>query len=97
LYFIPVGWTDELQPLDRYVFGALKAVCRRLFTSFCHEAGTRVTKPDAVAFLREDWDCLNPHVVEKGWGVYEDICGDRSDSDFWADDEFDELLDLDAF
>jgi hypothetical protein len=50
-----------------------------------------------VAFLREAWNRLNPHVVEKGWGVYEDICGDGSDSDFRADDELDELLDLDAF
>jgi hypothetical protein len=28
--FIPLGWTDTLQPLDRRVFGALKAYARQL-------------------------------------------------------------------
>jgi hypothetical protein len=36
LHFIPPGWTDELQPLDRYVFRALKSVCRRLFHRHHH-------------------------------------------------------------
>jgi hypothetical protein len=28
LMFIPPGNTDELQPIDRAVFGIMKAVCR---------------------------------------------------------------------
>jgi hypothetical protein len=31
LLFIPPGLTDELQPIDRFVFGAMKATCRRLY------------------------------------------------------------------
>jgi hypothetical protein len=27
LHFIPPGWTDELEPLDGYIFGALKSMC----------------------------------------------------------------------
>jgi hypothetical protein len=30
LHFIPAGLTYELQPFVRYVFGALKSICRRL-------------------------------------------------------------------
>jgi hypothetical protein len=33
----------------------------------------------------------------KGWGVYEDILGDGSDSEFKADDELDDSLGFDAF
>ena len=29
LVFVPPGMTDELQPLDRYIFGAMKSIARR--------------------------------------------------------------------
>jgi transposase len=66
LHFIPPGWTDELQPLDRYVFGALKSMCRRLFQRYCQECQARLKRVDAVGFLVEAWDRLEARVIEKG-------------------------------
>jgi hypothetical protein len=85
LQFIPAGWTDELQPLDRYVFGALKSICRRLFHRHyqVHEDG-QTRKPDAIKFLIEAWEALTVHVLQKAWGIYEDVFGDADDD---ADDE----------
>jgi hypothetical protein len=43
LHFIPPGCTDERQPLDRDVFGALKYMYRRPFQRFamgCKENGS---------------------------------------------------------
>jgi hypothetical protein len=34
LLFIPPGMTDQLQPLDCSVFGALKSICRKLFDPY---------------------------------------------------------------
>jgi hypothetical protein len=89
LHFIPAGWTDELQPLDRYVFGALKAIGRRLFHRHCqmHDDG-RTRKPDAIKFLIEAWEGLTIQVLQKAWGIYEDILGDAQDDE--DDDEWEE-------
>jgi hypothetical protein len=46
-----------------------------------------------VAFRREAWDCVDPPVVEKGWGVSDD----GSDDDSRADNELDDPLDFGAF
>lgn len=75
LHFIPAGWTDELQPLDRYVFGALKSMCRRLFHRFCQAEDPEVRRRDAVGFLCQAWDALTTNIIEKGWGIYEDVLG----------------------
>jgi hypothetical protein len=100
LHYIPPGWTDELQPLDRYVFGALKAICRRLFSRHCQELDPSVKRPDAARFVQEAWDALETHILEKGWGIFEDALG-LPDSDDDDDDEFDDptwdLADFDAF
>jgi hypothetical protein len=85
LHYIPPGWTDELQPLDRYVFGALKAICRRLFCRHCQESDANVRRPDAARFAQEAWDALETHIVEKGWGIFEDALG-SPDSDDYDDD-----------
>jgi hypothetical protein len=67
LHFIPAGWTDEVQPLDRDVFGALKAICRRLFASHCDAAeDATVAKSDAVRFLLEAWSAIEGALIEKG-------------------------------
>jgi hypothetical protein len=81
LHFIPAGWTDELQPLDPYVFGALKSACRRLFNRFCRAEEPEIRRRDAVAFLCRAWQDLATRVVEKSWGIYEDTLGDPCDFD----------------
>jgi hypothetical protein len=86
LHFIPAGWTDTLQPLDRYIFGALKSMCRRLFHRHLqHDDDGRITKPDAIQFLIEAWNTLSTSIVRKAWGIYEDVMGDPE-----ADDDDDE-------
>jgi hypothetical protein len=90
LHFIPPGWTDQLQPLDRYVFGALKSVCRRLFHRHCHvHIDGKTGKPDAIRFLIEAWESLAVGVFEKAWAIYEDILGEVGDDsdDEWLPDE----------
>jgi hypothetical protein len=93
LHFIPPGWTDELQPLDRYIFGALKSTCRRLFQRFCMGIeGERIRIADGVQFLKEAWDRLETKVIEAGWGIYEDALGDVSEADDESDGEWVEEL-----
>jgi hypothetical protein len=96
LRFIPPGWTDGLQPLDRYIFGAMKATCRRLFHRFCqHDATGRVKKRDAVRFLSEAWDNLDTRVIEKGWAIYEDVFGQADDENDGEDVEWEPNSDED--
>jgi hypothetical protein len=76
---IPPGWIDELQPLDRYVFGALKSMCRRLFQTPCQEDDARLKRPDAVGFLLE------------AWGIYEDVLGNPDDDDDLDDRDWQEF------
>jgi hypothetical protein len=86
-HFIPAGWTDSLQPLDRYIFGALKSMCRRLFHRHLqHHDDGRTTKPDAIQFLIEAWNTLATDIVRKAWGIYEDDMGGPEGDD--DDDEW---------
>jgi hypothetical protein len=80
LHFIPAEWTDELRPLDRDIFGTLKAICRRLLDPHCHAAqDASVVKANIARFLLEAWDVLELRVFEKGLAVSEDEVGDRAD------------------
>jgi transposase len=94
LHFIPPGWTDELQPLDRYIFGALKSICRRLFQRFCiGSAEERIRISDAVGFLREAWNQLETKVIARGWGIYEDVMGGPEEADDEDDGDWEEGMD----
>jgi hypothetical protein len=73
------------------VFGALKAMSRRLFPVCCNDCEARVAKPDAVAFLREARDRLEARAVEKGRGISDDVHGDGSD-ECDSDDDFEDLF-----
>jgi hypothetical protein len=94
---VHAGWTDELQPLDKYVFGAMKAMCGCLVHGHCeHSEDGRVSKSDMIRILVQIWESLEAHVIEKGWGVYEDTDGDGVAEDEWetALDSEEELDDL---
>jgi hypothetical protein len=58
--------TDRLQSLDRYVFGALKSSCRRLFDLYCadHPAAD-ANKPCAIQFLMEAWERISVDVLRR--------------------------------
>jgi transposase InsO family protein len=76
LWFIPAGHTDDLQPLDRAVFGALKAEFRRRFELECRQhPHHRVTKSGAIEILRQIWDDLEDPAISRGWQIYVDDFG----------------------
>ena len=73
LIFIPPGYTDELQPCDRRVFGALKATAKYLWSR--REAtnpGAKRTKIDAVQDMIAAWDTLSQSAIEEAWDIYVD-------------------------
>jgi hypothetical protein len=78
--FIPPGLIDEFQPLDRSVFGALKAACRRRrglhyrSNPFCLRH-----KKIAAAFLIRAWEGISMEVLDEAWarcdpGLEQDVC-----------------------
>lgn len=72
LVFIPPGLTDEFQPLDRFVFGAMKAACRRLYGSHCQsDPSCAMTRKTAAAFLIRAWEGVSPHVLDEAWSIYD--------------------------
>jgi hypothetical protein len=65
LHFIPPGLTDEFQPLDRKVFGTLKAIARRLFhEGLMSSPDKQRTKKDAVQDLVCAWEHVGAEVIE---------------------------------
>jgi hypothetical protein len=54
VHFIPAGLTYQYHPLDRAVFGCLKATVRSLYSRFVHDAaGGSATKRKVVEILQE--------------------------------------------
>jgi hypothetical protein len=86
LWFIPAGYTDELQPLDRAVFGVLKAIFRRRFEELCRQSPNgRVTRSIALEILKGIWKDLSLASIHEGWAIYEDDFGpdaDEADADW---------------
>jgi hypothetical protein len=71
LLFIPRGLTDDLQPLDRYVFRAMKGLCRRLYRMHCESAGSdEMTQQVATAFLLRAWKQVSPQTLGDAWSMY---------------------------
>jgi hypothetical protein len=59
--FILPGLTDELQPLDRFVFSAMKATCRQLYRIH-GQSGASYPMPQRLAagFLIRVWEGISP-------------------------------------
>ena len=73
LIFIPAGFTDELQPLDRAIFGVLKSHLRRLWRErFTDNPEAKFTKRVAVELLIPAWERISPELIAKSWAIYED-------------------------
>jgi hypothetical protein len=72
IHFIPAGYTDQLQPLDRRVFGSLKATAKHLFLMRTQGVGVvaKITKDEAVQMLVKAWAMLSTMVVESAWEIY---------------------------
>jgi hypothetical protein len=71
LVFIPPGCTDLLQPLDRRVFGVLKAYSREQWRVFHHETcGAKMTRAQMAANLVAAWNKIRPEVIDSAWDIY---------------------------
>jgi hypothetical protein len=63
--------TDQFQPLDRKIFGVLKAHAKHLFLQRIKERPRLGrTKGDAVQDLVEAWARLLPSTIEEAWDCY---------------------------
>ena len=72
LHYVPAGYTDEMQPLDIKVFGALKAKARSVFFNLINEhKELRSNKAIAAHVLGTCWDQLSSELLESAWKIYE--------------------------
>ena len=67
LRFIPAGMTDRLQPLDRWIFGALKSRARARFDRVWAQGQRPVDLCQAVLCLVDVWQSITCHEVLKAW------------------------------
>ena len=68
ILFIPAGQTDHWQPLDKRVFGALKAKAREEFDKMMADKELRdVSIMDAIDILVKCWKVLDVDLVKKSW------------------------------
>jgi hypothetical protein len=87
LVFIPPGCTDRLQPLDRRVFGVLKAYAREIWRRHYHETkGAKTTRPEIIRNLVEAWERISHEVIEAAWDIY--TWGFSEEPEDSGDDEF---------
>jgi len=64
LHYIPAGGTDQFQPLDLLIFGALKSTPGALFLQRIRDRPRdKVTKPEAVQMLRWAWMHLHEETI----------------------------------
>ena len=71
LYFVPAGYTDEMQPLDIKIFGALKAKARSAFFQLIYrEKELRSDKGVAAHILGTCWNQLSNALLESAWELY---------------------------
>jgi hypothetical protein len=82
-----LGCTDRLQPLDRRVFGVLKAYARDIWRKRYYETkGAKTARRDSAANLLEAWDRISEEVMQGAWELYIWGIGDEPEDD--GDDEF---------
>jgi hypothetical protein len=77
-HFIPAGLTDEWQPLDRAVFGVVKAISRRLYREeMFDQMFERVNKRKATEMLLEAWSRVSHATYRRAWRCYDLIEDDE--------------------
>ena len=70
-HFIPPGLTDEFQPLDRRVFGCLKAAGKTAFRHLYRKnPEQKFNTRCAVECLVKAWNHLSSNVIDEAWGIY---------------------------
>ena len=82
LHFIPAGYTPTLQPLDRRIFGALKAKARGYwYQHYSLTPGVKHTKKSAVRTLLSCWSNMSPELIKSAWSVYNKLVSEENDDD----------------
>ena len=85
LIFIPPGATDLYQPLDRKIFGCLKAYAKRLWRQhYILHKGDRITRKEIAVHITEAWSCVTPLCIESAWSIYDgedDFVNEETDDD----------------
>jgi hypothetical protein len=72
LIYVPPGATDDMQPLDRKVFGALKSEARRLFRqSAADNPALKICRKQAAQTMLQAWALLTDDTLEAAWDIYE--------------------------
>jgi hypothetical protein len=95
LVFIPPGCTDRLQPLDRRVFGVLKAYARQMWRTRYHDTGgEKVTRQVIIEQLLEAWRRISPMCLKSAWFIYEDESDDDEEERELGDGEYRPFISL---
>jgi hypothetical protein len=72
LHSSPAGGTDQFQPLDRFIIGAIKSMTRRIFLQRIRDRPCgKVTKLEAVQMLIRAWTHVQEKTMEEAWTVVE--------------------------
>jgi hypothetical protein len=81
LFFIPASCTDALQPLDRRVFGVLKAMGKHEYHTG-ERLGLERTKKQACQDMLTAWDELGEEVLKSAWShLFENYYEEFGDND----------------
>lgn len=68
--FVPAGQTDNWQPLDNRVFGALKAMGKERFrAAHVGDPPPKLSLAWAVKCLLDCWKAMNERQIEKAWKI----------------------------
>jgi hypothetical protein len=96
LWYIPANCTDVLQPLDRKVFGPLKAKAKKEYRTYAADLGKDVKRglAEACTEMMKAWTEVSPECIQSAFAHiipeyqasfavkvdYEDPDGDTQDS-----------------
>ena len=73
LFFVPGGYTDTYQPLDRRVFGCLKSTAKsKIHDILMQEPEGKIGTKRAIGILIWSWEHLSSDVLNDAWSIYYD-------------------------
>jgi hypothetical protein len=95
LVFIPPGSTDALQPLDRFVFGVLKAHARQLWRTHYHDThGAKTTRAMMAGNLITSWERITPDLIDRAWDIFQGEWDEPASDESEDDEEFHQRMTL---
>ena len=80
LFYFPAGATDIFQPLDRYVFGALKNMAHAMYyENYVRYPKKQFTILDSSLILVKCWANISSSTIGKAWYLYKQAHEDEYD------------------